>query len=76
MATIGGAEGQNLNCKIVCTLIFITALSLQDKIGNFKVAIGIFVGKEFDALLIDVAAVAGAGQLPVFDVFPSDSFQV
>lgn len=34
------------------------------------------VGKEFDALLIDVAAVAGTGQLPIFDVFPCDSFQV
>lgn len=43
MATIGGAEGQNLNCKIVCTLIFIAVLSLQDKIGNFKVATGIFM---------------------------------
>ena len=34
------------------------------------------VGKEFDALLVDTAAVAGTGQLPVFDVFPCDSFEV
>lgn len=34
------------------------------------------VGKEFDALLIDVAANDGSGLLPVFDVFPHDSFKV
>ncbi|XP_003383532.1 PREDICTED: guanine deaminase-like [Amphimedon queenslandica] len=45
-------------------------LNLQDKIGNFE------VGKEFDALLIDTAAhVSDSKKLPVFDVFPSDTFE-
>ena len=78
MATIGGAEGQKLDCKIVYYNIYYSI----EFIGQNREIQGSYwlnyaylhcyfkVGKEFDALLIDVAAVASTGQLPVFHVSP------
>ena len=37
MATAGGAEGQKIALKLTPCTLLITVLSLQDKIGNFKV---------------------------------------